>query len=71
MDRLHATVVKTFCLRCRKSVETMSTDDIETHMVFIAHNLYYCPQCADATGHPGKLRGQVGDRVKKQTTLGE
>ncbi|KAH7114682.1 hypothetical protein EDB81DRAFT_873452 [Dactylonectria macrodidyma] len=27
--------------------------------------------CADATGHPGKLRGQVGDRVKKQTTLGE
>ncbi|KAF4332078.1 hypothetical protein FBEOM_14130 [Fusarium beomiforme] len=35
------------CMRCARSVEATSTDDIGVMgMVRIAHNLYYCERCA-------------------------
>ncbi|KAF4983397.1 hypothetical protein FZEAL_1126 [Fusarium zealandicum] len=35
------------CMRCARSVEATSTDDLSTMgMVRIAHNLYYCDRCA-------------------------
>ncbi|RGP68569.1 hypothetical protein FSPOR_5238 [Fusarium sporotrichioides] len=35
------------CMRCARSVEATSTDDVSTMgMVRIAHNLYYCERCA-------------------------
>ncbi|KAJ9419537.1 hypothetical protein QL093DRAFT_2579668 [Fusarium oxysporum] len=35
------------CMRCARSVEATSTDDIiAMGMVRIAHNLYYCERCA-------------------------
>jgi uncharacterized protein with PIN domain len=40
------------CMRCARSVETTSTDDIATMgMVRIAHNLYYCSRCAKMVGY--------------------
>lgn len=40
------------CLRCARSVETTSTDDLNASgMVRIAHNLYYCERCAKMTGY--------------------
>ncbi|KHO00561.1 uncharacterized protein MAM_01339 [Metarhizium album ARSEF 1941] len=40
------------CMRCARSVEATSTDDVSsTGMVRIAHNLYYCERCAKAVGY--------------------
>ncbi|CAJ0551102.1 Ff.00g110320.m01.CDS01 [Fusarium sp. VM40] len=40
------------CMRCARSVETTSTDDVTTMgMVRIAHNLYYCERCAKMVGY--------------------
>ncbi|KAF4992771.1 hypothetical protein FHETE_3353 [Fusarium heterosporum] len=40
------------CMRCARSVETTSTDDVSTMgMVRIAHNLYYCDRCAKMVGY--------------------
>ncbi|KFA69127.1 hypothetical protein S40285_00019 [Stachybotrys chlorohalonatus IBT 40285] len=40
------------CMRCARSVEATSTDDIRTMgMVRIAHNLYYCDRCAKMVGY--------------------
>lgn len=40
------------CMRCARSVETTSTDDISAMgMVRIAHNLYYCERCAKMVGY--------------------
>ncbi|KAM0558220.1 hypothetical protein ACHAPJ_004905 [Fusarium lateritium] len=40
------------CMRCARSVETTSTDDVATMgMVRIAHNLYYCERCAKMVGY--------------------
>lgn len=40
------------CLRCARSVEATSTDDITAMgMVRIAHNLYYCERCAKMVGY--------------------
>ncbi|KAH7124267.1 hypothetical protein EDB81DRAFT_847097 [Dactylonectria macrodidyma] len=40
------------CMRCARSVEVTSTDDISTiGMVRIAHNLYYCECCAKMVGY--------------------
>jgi hypothetical protein len=39
-------------MRCARSVEATSTDDIRTMgMVRIAHNLYYCDRCAKMVGY--------------------
>lgn len=40
------------CMRCARSVEATSTDDITAMgMVRIAHNLYYCERCAKMVGY--------------------
>lgn len=40
------------CMRCARSVEATSTDDVSsTGMVRIAHNLYYCERCAKMVGY--------------------
>ncbi|CAM1510054.1 Fc.00g003890.m01.CDS01 [Cosmosporella sp. VM-42] len=40
------------CMRCARSVEATSTDDISAMgMVRIAHNLYYCERCAKMVGY--------------------
>ncbi|KAF5664082.1 hypothetical protein FDENT_12970 [Fusarium denticulatum] len=40
------------CMRCARSVEATSTDDVSTMgMVRIAHNLYYCERCAKMVGY--------------------
>ncbi|KAF4344273.1 hypothetical protein FBEOM_1667 [Fusarium beomiforme] len=40
------------CMRCARSVEATSTDDVSTMgMVRIAHNLYYCERCAKIVGY--------------------
>ncbi|KAG8675945.1 hypothetical protein FPOAC1_001940 [Fusarium poae] len=40
------------CMRCARSVEATSTDDVSTMgMVRIAHNLYYCERCAKMDGY--------------------
>ncbi|KAH7243852.1 hypothetical protein B0J15DRAFT_565210 [Fusarium solani] len=40
------------CMRCARSVEATSTDDIGAMgMVRIAHNLYYCERCAKMVGY--------------------
>ncbi|QUC21690.1 uncharacterized protein UV8b_05933 [Ustilaginoidea virens] len=40
------------CMRCARSVEATSTDDLSTTgMVRIAHNLYYCQRCAKMVGY--------------------
>ncbi|EXK24950.1 hypothetical protein FOMG_18356 [Fusarium oxysporum f. sp. melonis 26406] len=40
------------CMRCARSVEATSTDDISAMgMVRIAHNLYYCERCAKMMGY--------------------
>ncbi|KAF4332080.1 hypothetical protein FBEOM_14129 [Fusarium beomiforme] len=40
------------CMRCARSVEATSTDDIGAMgMVRIAHNLYYCERCAKIVGY--------------------
>ncbi|KAH8659732.1 hypothetical protein BGZ61DRAFT_370124 [Ilyonectria robusta] len=40
------------CMRCARSVEATSTDDISSMgMVRIAHNLYYCERCAKMVGY--------------------
>ncbi|KAF5016953.1 hypothetical protein F66182_11203 [Fusarium sp. NRRL 66182] len=40
------------CMRCARSVETTSTDDVSSMgMVRIAHNLYYCERCAKMVGY--------------------
>ncbi|KAH7108786.1 hypothetical protein EDB81DRAFT_930787 [Dactylonectria macrodidyma] len=40
------------CMRCARSAEVTSTDDISTMgMVRIAHNLYYCECCAKMVGY--------------------
>ncbi|KAM6514050.1 hypothetical protein FALCPG4_015555 [Fusarium falciforme] len=40
------------CMRCARSVEATSTDDIGAMgMVRIAYNLYYCERCAKMVGY--------------------
>jgi hypothetical protein len=40
------------CLRCARSVEATTTDDVSTMgMVRIAHNLHYCERCAKMVGY--------------------
>ncbi|KAM5356443.1 hypothetical protein ACJ41O_003089 [Fusarium nematophilum] len=40
------------CMRCARSVEATSTDDLSSMgMVRIAHNLYYCERCAKMVGY--------------------
>ncbi|KAH8729981.1 hypothetical protein BGZ61DRAFT_492121 [Ilyonectria robusta] len=40
------------CMRCARSVEVTSTDDISAMgIVRIAHNLYYCKRCAKMVGY--------------------
>lgn len=40
------------CMRCARSVEATSTDDLSAMgMVRIAHNLYYCERCAKMVGY--------------------
>jgi hypothetical protein len=40
------------CMRCARSVEATSTDDLGTMgMVRISHNLYYCDRCAKMVGY--------------------
>ncbi|OAQ67837.2 hypothetical protein VFPPC_15738 [Pochonia chlamydosporia 170] len=40
------------CMRCARSVEATSTDDVSsTGMVRISHNLYYCERCAKIVGY--------------------
>jgi uncharacterized protein with PIN domain len=40
------------CLRCARSVETTSTDDVSsTGMVRIGTNIYYCDRCAKMVGY--------------------
>ncbi|KAH6953710.1 hypothetical protein BKA56DRAFT_638343 [Ilyonectria sp. MPI-CAGE-AT-0026] len=40
------------CMRCARSVEVTSTDDVSTMgIVRIAHNLYYCERCAKMVGY--------------------
>jgi hypothetical protein len=40
------------CLRCARSVETTSTDDIAlSGMVQIGTNIYYCKRCAKTVGY--------------------
>ncbi|KAH6983880.1 hypothetical protein EDB80DRAFT_824264 [Ilyonectria destructans] len=47
-----ASVEEFRCMRCARSVEITSTDDISTiGMVRIAHNLYYCERCAKMVGY--------------------
>lgn len=59
-----ATVRQVTCLRCRRYAEMTSTDDVGIYgIVRIGHNLYYCPRCAEATGHPGFVR-----QAPKQTS---
>jgi hypothetical protein len=39
-------------MRCARSVEATSTDDISsTGMVRISHGLYYCERCAKMVGY--------------------
>lgn len=50
--RLVASVEILRCMRCARSVEATSTDDVSsTGMVRIAHNLYYCERCAKMVGY--------------------
>lgn len=55
MDSSHRPVVSVSvlrCMRCARSVEATSTDDITSMgMVRIAHNLYYCQRCAQMVGY--------------------
>ncbi|KAK7432534.1 hypothetical protein QQZ08_000741 [Neonectria magnoliae] len=47
-----ASVAVLRCMRCARSVEATSTDDITAMgMVRIAHNLYYCERCAKMVGY--------------------
>ncbi|KAK0392079.1 hypothetical protein NLU13_1577 [Sarocladium strictum] len=40
------------CMRCARSVEATSTDDVSsTGMVRISHGLYYCERCAKMVGY--------------------
>jgi uncharacterized protein with PIN domain len=40
------------CLRCARSVETTSTDDVSSSgMVRIGTNIYYCDRCAKMVGY--------------------
>lgn len=40
------------CLRCARSVETVSTDDVSaTGMVRVGTNIYYCQRCAKMVGY--------------------
>lgn len=40
------------CMRCARSVEATSTDDMSTiGMVRISHGLYYCDRCAKMVGY--------------------
>ncbi|KAH7242350.1 hypothetical protein BKA59DRAFT_513871 [Fusarium tricinctum] len=55
------------CMRCARSVETTSTDDVTTMgMVRIAHNLYYCERCAKMHEHtrPWIIFQLLGARIK-------
>lgn len=39
------------CMRCARSVEATSTDDVRSlGMLRIGYNLYYCEQCAKIVG---------------------
>jgi len=53
MDARPTVSVETLrCMRCARSVEATSTDDISSMgMVRIAHNLYYCDRCAKMVGY--------------------
>ncbi|KAH7237886.1 hypothetical protein B0J15DRAFT_406226, partial [Fusarium solani] len=40
------------CMRCARSAEATSTDDLSVlGMVRIAYNLYYCEHCAKMVGY--------------------
>ncbi|KKA26425.1 hypothetical protein TD95_000114 [Thielaviopsis punctulata] len=40
------------CMRCARSVEITTTDDIHAYdMVVVSANLYYCTRCARAVGY--------------------
>ncbi|EPE07811.1 hypothetical protein F503_00533 [Ophiostoma piceae UAMH 11346] len=40
------------CMRCARTVETTSTDDMASSgMVRVGHNIYYCDRCARLVGY--------------------
>ncbi|WQF76896.1 hypothetical protein CDEST_15570 [Colletotrichum destructivum] len=46
------TIIKLRCMHCRKLAELTSTDDLEdANMVQVGYNLFYCFDCAKATGY--------------------
>ena len=52
MEPPSASVEVIRCMRCARSVETTSTDDVSsTGMVRISHGLYYCDRCARMVGY--------------------
>ncbi|KAK4078053.1 hypothetical protein Purlil1_12074 [Purpureocillium lilacinum] len=57
MEAFVASMVLVRCLRCGKTQEMTSTDDVHLHgYVRIGYNLTYCTNCAEETGHPGVVQ---------------
>lgn len=51
MDSRPVTVEVVRCMRCARSVEMTSTDDIASSgMVPVGTGIYYCKRCAKMTG---------------------